>query len=358
MHADHAGNVATAGPTNSLLDVPGIRVGHHSAHDAGRLTGTTVVLAPPGGAIGGVDVRGGGPGTHETDLLDPRNAVDRVNAIALCGGSAFGLVAAHGIAERLAEHGEGVRVGSETGMVVPIVPAAALFDLGRGGGTTPTSRPDQEFGARAYDAAVDPDTSAVLTRGSVGAGTGAVTGALKGGLGTASAVLEDGSTVAALAVVNAAGSVLDPATGELYGQRHLLDTDPRPARPAAEELAEHTERIARTPTVSLNTTLGVIATDASLPKARCAKVAGVAHDGLARAIRPVHSMYDGDTVFCLATGVRPEPGQGALHRLLTVAADCMTRAVVDGVLSATSVRTPAGRWDSYADAFPSAVSLA
>lgn len=340
------------GPTNSLVDVFGVRVGHHTARGSGQLTGTTAVLAPAGGALAGVDVRGGGPGTHETDLLDPRNAVDRVNAVVLSGGSAFGLVAAHGTMERLAARGEGVVVGADT--VVPIVPAAAVFDLGRGGATDARARPDQGFGAAAYDAAFAPASAAGIERGSVGAGTGAVAGGLKGGLGTASAVLADGTVVAALAVVNAAGSVLDPATGELYGQRHLLPADPAPTRPSPEELAAHTHDLTDNPAVSLNTTLGVVATDATLPKARCAKVAGVAHDGLARAIRPVHSMFDGDTVFCLATGTRPEPDQSGLHTLLTTAADCMTRAIVDGVLTATSAHTSGGSWLSYRDTFPSA----
>lgn len=338
-----------SGPTNSLVDVAGIRVGHHTARSAGWLTGTTVVLAPPGGAVAGVDVRGGGPGTHETDLLDPRNAVERVNAVVLCGGSALGLVAAHGAAERFAVAGEGVRVTPE--IVVPIVPAAAVFDLGRGG--DPHARPGQDFGARAYDAALAAAPGAAVDRGNVGAGTGAVAGILKGGVGTASAVLDDGTTVAALAVVNAAGTPVDPATGELYGQRHRLPTDPQPSRPTPAEVAAHARNLPDTPGITLNTTLGVVATDATLTKARCAKVAGVAQDGLARAVHPAHSMFDGDTLFCLATGERDTPDQLGLHALLSAAADCLSRAVVDGVLSATSVRTPAGSWASYRDTFPS-----
>lgn len=336
------------GPTNSLTDVAGIRVGHRTAVGDGWLTGSTVVLAPPDGAVGGVDVRGGGPGTHETDLLDPRNVVERVNAIALCGGSAFGLAAAHGAADRLAAAGSGVRVGG--GAVVPIVPAAAVFDLARGGDAT--ARPSVWFGAEAYDAAMAADTGVAPARGNAGAGTGAVTGPLKGGVGTASAVLGDGTTVAALVVVNSAGAPVDPSAGEPYGQRHLLTGDPAPPRPSPAGLAAYRDTVASdAPPVTLNTTLGVVATDAALPKARCAKVAGVAHDGLARAIRPVHTMYDGDTVFCLATGERSEPDQPALHALLTAAGDCVTRAVVDGLLAAETVRTSAGTWPSYRDAF-------
>ncbi|WP_338022737.1 P1 family peptidase [Allosalinactinospora lopnorensis] len=297
------------------------------------------------------DVRGGGPGTHETDLLDPRAAVERVNAVMLCGGSAFGLAAAHGAAERLAAAGSGIQVGED--IVVPIVPAAAIFDLGRGGDTK--TRPDVAFGADAYDAALEAGSGAAPARGNVGAGTGAVAGGLKGGIGTASAVLDDGTTVAALAVVNCAGSPVDPATGELYGQRHGLPGDPASGRPSPEDLAAYRDTVAHdVPSISLNTTLGVVATDAALPKAWCAKVAGIAHDGLARAIRPVHTMYDGDTVFCLSTGEREEPDQFALHALLTAAGDCMTRAIVDGLLAADSVDAPGGTWPSYRDTFPSA----
>ncbi|RNL82644.1 P1 family peptidase [Halostreptopolyspora alba] len=344
-----SGGVAP-GPTNSLVDVAGIRVGHRTATGDGWLTGATVVLAPPSGAVGGVDVRGGGPGTHETDLLDPRNMVERVNAVVLCGGSAFGLAAAHGVADRLADAGSGVRVSGE--IVVPIVPAAAIFDLGRGG--SPTARPGVSFGADAHDAAMGAAAGTAPARGNVGAGTGAVAGSLKGGVGTASAVLDDGTTVGALAVVNCAGSPVDPATGRLYGQRHGLPGDRAAGTPSAGDVAAHRESVSNTPGVSLNTTLGVVATDATLPKARCAKVAGIAHDGLARAIRPVHTMYDGDTVFTLATGERGEPDQFALHALLTAAADCVTRAVVDGLLATDSARTPAGTWSGYRDAFPSA----
>ncbi len=338
------------GPTNSLVDVAGVRVGHRTATGDGWLSGSTVVLAPSGGAVGGVDVRGGGPGTHETDLLDPRNMVERVNAVVLCGGSAFGLAAAHGVADRLANVGSGVQVSGE--IVVPIVPAAAVFDLGRGG--DPAARPGVSFGADAYDAAMATAAGVGPARGNFGAGTGAVAGALKGGVGMASAVLDDGATVSALAVVNCAGSPVNPATGELYGQRHQLPGDRTLGLPSPDDLAAYRATLSGAPGGSLNTTLGVVATDATLPKSRAAKVAGVAHDGLARAIRPVHSMYDGDTVFTLATGERDEPDQFALHALLTAAADCMTRAVVDGVLTADSVRTPGGTWRGYRDAFPSA----
>ena len=194
------------GPNNALTDVAGLRVGH--ARVPGALSGTTVVLAPPEGAVAGVDVRGAAPGTRETDLLDPRNTVQRVHAVVLSGGSAFGLAAADGVMARLAAAGVGFAV---PGAVVPIVPAAVLFDLGRGGpASDPALRPTAATGAAAVDAAAD----GPVTQGVVGAGTGALIGGLKGGIGTASAVLDDGTTVAALAAVNAAGSAVDLATGE------------------------------------------------------------------------------------------------------------------------------------------------
>lgn len=334
-----------SGPTNSIVDVEGIRVGHRTAAGDGWLTGTTVVLAPPGGAVAGVDVRGGGPGTRETDLLDPRNAVERVNAVVLGGGSAFGLAAAHGVMDRLADAGEGVRVDTAgTEAVVPIVPAAVVFDLGRGGDVR--ARPGADFGADAYDRAA----AEMPGQGNVGAGTGAVAGPVKGGVGSASAVLGDGASVAALVAVNSAGSPVDPASGELYGLRFGLpgefgaDAAPRVASPREGAAPWR-------PDISLHTTLGAVATDTTLTKAQCAKVAGIAQDGIARAIRPVHTMFDGDTVFTLSTADRPAPDQFAFHELLTAAADCVTRAIVHALLAAESVSTPAGEWRSYRDAF-------
>jgi len=309
------------GPHNALTDVAGLRVGHHSRAGDGWLTGVTVVVAPPGGAVGGVDVRGGGPGTRETDVLDPRNLVERVDAIVLGGGSAYGLAAADGVMRRLADDGRGFPVGPAAGQVVPIVPAAVLFDLGRGGVFRNT--PDEEFGAAAYDIASD----GPVAQGTVGAGTGAVAGGLKGGVGTASTVVGR-MTVGALAVVNSAGSAVSPASGALYGAEFGFPTEFSGfvARP-----------LALRPTVtSFNTTIGVIATDLTLTKAQCQKLAGIAHDGMARAIRPVHSMVDGDTVFALATGARPAPGVAAFNDLLAAAADTFSRAVAHGILAATS----------------------
>jgi putative pantetheine hydrolase len=342
---------ALPGPLNGLGDVAGLRVGHAARTGDGWLSGTTVVTAEPGGAVAGVDVRGGGPGTRETDLLDPRNAVERVHAIVLTGGSAYGLAAADGVVQRLADAGTGLLVDPAQGVLVPIVPGAVVYDLGRGGDWT--RRPGAELGAAAVD---DARARSNPAQGCVGAGTGAVSGGLKGGVGTASLVLPDGSVVAALAVVNSLGSTVDPATGELYAAGSGLAGEfGHLVRPDEQELARHAERRARQPgPLTLNTTIGVVATDVALTKAQCAKAAGTAHDGLARAVRPAHTMFDGDTVFALATGTRPAPDAQQLHHVLVAAADCFARAVVHAVLAATGTRTAAGSWPSYREAFPSA----
>jgi L-aminopeptidase/D-esterase-like protein len=344
------------GPTNTLTDVPGLRVGHVTRTEPGWLTGTTVVLAPDGGAVAGVDVRGGAPGTRETDLLDPRNLVDRVDAVVLTGGSAFGLATADGVVRRLYAAGRGWHMG-DPGEVVPIVPAAVLFDLGRGG--VFDHAPGAEDGAAAVDAAHD----GAVEQGCVGAGTGAKAGGLKGGVGSASAVLDDGTTVAALVVVNALGDAVDPSTGELYAARHGLGEEltwlrapERAEVDAAREraAAAYADQPIRPGTA---TTLGVVATDATLGKAQCQKVSGLGHDGLARALHPVHTLLDGDTLFTLATGERPAPDLPALHALMVAAGDCVTRAVAHAVLSATSVSNGTVDLRSYRAAFPSAVRM-
>ena len=363
---------AGCGPANCLHDVAGLRVGHATLAGDGWLSGVTVVVPPAGGAVGGVDVRGGGPGTRETDLLDPRNAVERVNAIVLGGGSAYGLNAAHGVLTRLAALRRGVQVGSDETQVVPIVPAAILYDLGRGG--VFGNYPGPGAGAAAFDDAMAAAPGAPFPLGGVGAGTGALAGGLKGGVGSASIVLAGpvlgmpalgqpapraAVTVAALAVVNSAGLVADERTGVLYGARFGLPGEfDWLAAPSPEELLAGAGRLGPPAhggqPEPLNTTIGVVATDASLTKAQCAKLAGVAHDGLARAIRPAHSMFDGDTVFALATGDGPGPGPLEFHAILTAAADCFTRAVVHAVLSAASQSAKGRTWPSYLDLFPSA----
>ena len=303
--------VVHAGIHNDLRDVPGVRVGHAQRTQHRWLSGVTVVLPPPAGATCGVDVRGGAPGTRETDLLDPRNTVERVHGIVLTGGSAYGLAAADGVVRALGDARIGFPVGEAPHEVVPIVPAAVIFDLGRGGDFT--KRPDAEVGREAYLAAVAATPHGPL-QGCVGAGTGACAGRLKGGVGSASAVLDDGTTVAALMVVNSHGTTVDPSTG------------------------------------ALNTTIGVVATDVALTKAQCAKLAGVAHDGIARAVHPAHSPYDGDTVFAMATGSRAGSVElASFYALVEAAADCVTRSIAHAMLHARSVKTDAGHWPAYRD---------
>jgi L-aminopeptidase/D-esterase-like protein len=327
-----------SGATNGLADVPGLAVGHAAV--AGGLSGTTVVLAPPDGAVAGVDVRGAAPGTRETDLLDPRNTVQRVHAIVLSGGSAFGLAAADGVMAWLEERGRGLPV---PGAVVPIVPAAVLFDLGRGG--DPALRPGPATGAAACDAA-----TAGVVQGAVGAGTGAVVGGLKGGIGTASAVLDGGAVVAALVAVNAAGSAVDPATGRLRGTGSGLPGEfPDVAVTPAGLDALRAAAVPHPPRLGTATTLAVVTTDVALDKAGCARLAGMGHDGLARAIAPAHTALDGDTVFAMATGARPAPELPELIALQAAAADVVTRAVVHAVLAAETVTTPAGTFPAYRD---------
>ncbi|MFF5798543.1 P1 family peptidase [Streptomyces albogriseolus] len=336
---------------DALTDVAGMRVGHATRTGDGWLTGTTVVLAPEGGAVAAVDVRGGGPGTKETDALDPRNVVQRVDAVTLTGGSAFGLDAASGVMAWLEGQGRGVRVGPEPTHVVPVVPAACVFDLRRGGDFR--ARPDAALGREAVEAAAATDPGAPVPQGCVGAGTGAVVGTLKGGVGSASTVLPSGITVAALVVANAVGSAVDLETGVLYGEyfggRPRLP-DPEVHRAARRRLAEAAERNAPPP---MNTTLAVVATDADLTRAQTQKVAGTAHDGIARAVRPVHLLNDGDTVFALATGTRPLDAKDplALNEVLAAGADLVTRAIVRAVRAAAPVDGPGGAWPSYGELY-------
>ncbi|HEY8092398.1 MAG TPA: P1 family peptidase [Acidimicrobiales bacterium] len=340
------------GPRNDLTDVAGVRVGHHHRIGRGWRTGTTVVLAPPG-TVGGVDVRGGGPGTRETDALDPRNLVPHVHAVCLSGGSAYGLAAADGVMAWLEEHHIGYPVGPDPGQVVPIVPAAVLFDLGRGGAFH--HRPDAGFGRAAAAAAARPRQPARVVEGNVGAGAGAVAGGVSGGVGSASQVLEDGTTVAALVVVNAAGALFDPGTGVLHGLPHLLPADPRTRRPHRAEVTAAASRLTACPAAT-NTTIGVVATDAVLSKGEAQKLAGAAQDGLARAVRPAHLLTDGDTFFALATGTRAEQGDTShaehvkvVNALLAAGADTVTRAIVRAILAAAGHADRPG----YRSLFPS-----
>jgi putative pantetheine hydrolase len=355
------------GPLNAITDVPGVLVGQVEKTEAPYLTGTTVVHLP-GTAVAGVDVRGGAPGTRETDLLDPVNSNPGVNAIVLTGGSAYGLDAASGVMAWLEEQGQGVRVGTRERDVVPIVPAAVIFDLGRGGGFQ--ARPDQGWGRAAIEAA----SNGSIAMGNHGAGAGAKAGNLKGGVGTASLRLPDGSTVGALVIVNAVGSTVD-AEGKLHGARFgladefgdLRRTTTPPAADAAVPLrgeAEGTmapggstgaEATGGAPT--MNTVIAVVATDVPLDKAAAKRMAMVAHDGLARAVDPIHTLVDGDTVFALSTGQGPRlsvTDPAALMQLETVfaaGASTLARAIVHGMLAAETVDSPAGTLTSYRDAY-------
>lgn len=340
---------------SSVTDVGGIRVGQHERIDAtatlgsGWASGTTVVLTPPG-TVGAVDCRGGAPGTRETDLLDPINSVRHVDAVVLSGGSAFGLAAADGVMRWLEEHGRGVAMD---GGVVPIVPAAVVFDLPVGGWDC---RPTADFGYAAAESA-----SAEVAVGTVGAGTGARVGVLKGGVGTASVTLTDiGVTVGAIVVVNAAGDAVDPATGLPWQADQIKEFGL--AAPPADEIAAYAAR--HTELSPLNTTIAVVATDAALSSAGCRRVAVAAHDGLARTIRPCHTPLDGDTVFALATGaveVPPDPETPAsmspevplITAVGAAAADVLARAVLVGVLAAESV---AGI-PTYRDMLPGAFAV-
>ena len=301
---------------NALTDIPGLLVGHWTNLDAA--TGCTVILCPDG-AVAGVDVRGGAPGTREIALLDPVCMVDRVHGIMLSGGSAFGLAAADGVMRWLEEHDHGFDVGVAK---VPIVPAAILFDLPIGDASV---RPDAAAGYAACQAA----DSGPLAEGNVGAGAGATVGkmlgfkqATKGGLGTASRQIGRGVIVAALVAVNALGDVIDPATQQIIaGTRRPLVGGFADSMKFAESAIGQTVQEWGS---GANTTLAVVATNVSLSKTGATKVAQMAHDGLARSIRPVHTLLDGDIVFALSKGDRV----GDAGLVGAVAADVLATAVV------------------------------
>lgn len=342
-----------AGPRNSLTDVDGLLVGHHHVLDPevtvgtdaepgrGAATGCTVIRIP-GGATASVDVRGGGPGTRETDLLEPSNTVQQADAILLAGGSAYGLAAADGVMRWLEEHGEGIPMGGAD-RVVPIVPGAVIFDLPVGDWAT---RPTADFGYLAAAAGAQD-----FATGSVGAGVGARAGSLKGGVGTASVRISggvaDGVTVSALVVANPVGSVVDPRIGLPWGTA-TEGPDSFGLRPPDDAQCGAFRELAAKGT-TLNTTIGVVATDAALSSSGCKRMAVAAHDGLARAIRPAHSPLDGDTMFALATGTFAADGEPivmpsafpqelpVMDAVCAAAAVCVERAIVDAVLTATSV---------------------
>ena len=318
--------------TKGLTEVEGLRVGHHTLTE--RPTGCTVIVVDGPGATGGVSQRGGAPGTRETDLLDPGNLVDIVNAVVLSGGSAFGLDTAQGVVRFLEERGVGFKTNAG---VVPIVPAAVLFGLGFGG--DPKVRPTADCGYRAAMAATD----AAVAEGNVGAGTGATVGKMgrrmpmKAGIGSAAIRLPDGMVVAAIAAVNAVGDIIDPATGTVVAGVRGQDGRLADAR----VLLRSGQTLARPP-AGENTTIGVVATNARLTKAQANRMALMADDGYARAIYPSHTEGDGDTIFALATG--RWDGEANITSIGALAAEAMAQAVVRAATEATGVAgIPAAR---------------
>lgn len=302
---------------STITDIDGILVGHYT--DAGNATGCTVILCPPDGAVGGVDVRGPAPATRETDLLRPGHLVERVNAVLLTGGSAFGLDAASGVMRFLEEK----NIGYDTGVArVPIVPAAAIFDLAVGSAKV---RPNADAGYRACVAA----TSSAVAEGRVGAGTGASVGHLlgprftsPGGLGTASQHIGKGVIVGALVVVNAFGDVVNPRTGEIIAGTR------KPVVGGWLDSADAIKSgVAQTILARTHTTIGVVATNAALTKEQANLVAMMAHDGFARAIRPAHTLYDGDALFVLSAGKKEGDVTAIGHTAAEVVAEAIVRAV-------------------------------
>ena len=314
------------GPRNLITDVAGLRVGN--AQDDALKSGCTVLVgdAPFTAAV---HVMGGAPGTRETDLLAPDRLVQQVDALVLSGGSGFGLDSSSGVADGLRRMGRGFVIGAAK---VPVVPGAILFDLLNGGDKSWTENPYKPLGEAALK-----DASTSFPLGTVGAGTGATTRELKGGLGSASVVLDNGITVGALVAVNAIGSVIQQeqkhfwaapfeVDGEFGGNGPAIDVDPFQNLKPYENLTSGT-----------NTTIAIIATDADLTQADATRVAVAAHDGMARAIVPSHTPYDGDLVFVAATGKRPLTDKNDVMQLGHAAANCLTRAIARGVYEATAV---------------------
>ncbi|MSO89850.1 MAG: peptidase S58 family protein [Rhodospirillaceae bacterium] len=320
------------GRANLITDVGGIAVGN--AEDRSAWSGVTVIL-PDARAVAAVDVRGGAPGTRETDTLGPTGLVDHIDAIVLSGGSAFGLDAAGGAMAWLAERRRGFKVGSA---VVPIVPAAILFDLLNGGdkdwGDTP---PYRGLGRQAAQSARGGD----FALGNAGAGFGACAGGLKGGLGSASAVTDDGIEVGAVVAVNCFGSVTIPGSRCFWAWPFEQDGEfgglTPPARDRSFDLDPPIEKPTTGAAAGANTALGVVATNVALSRPQAMRMAMMAQDGFARAIRPVHTPFDGDVVFALSTAQRPLDGSMELTRIGSLAADCVSRAIARGVFAAESL---------------------
>src|SRR4051794_24029693 len=326
--------MAAAGACNLITDVPGLLVGQ--AEDAAGITGTTVVLCEQPAAAS-VDVRGGAPGSRETELLDPAALVERIDAIVLSGGSAFGLDAAAGVMDGLAAMGRGFAMRD---VRVPIVPAAILFDLAFPGRQPWTGEPPyRALGRLALDRA-----AADFALGNAGAGRGAKAGQLKGGIGSASLRLTNGAIVGALVAVNSWGSVVRPDCGRFWAAELALpgEIDPQPPLPATPLDPEDFSACA--PSLpGANTTIAVVATDLPLDKAGCRRLAIMAQDGLAHAIRPAHTPFDGDTVFALSTGSGPVVRPDQLARIGNAAASCLARAIMRALM----VAEPLGGFASW-----------
>jgi len=322
--------LAETGTYNALTDVAGILVGNYT--DTEAVSGVTVIVCPRG-AVAGVDVRGSGPCTRETDLLSPQNLIQKIQAVVISGGSVFGLATADGVVQWLARKGLGFPLDDTH--VAPIVPAAALYDLGSGRQFVPPINAD--WGRRACEAA----STGPISTGCVGAATGATSAGIKSGLGTASQVMDSGITIAALVAVNPHGSIVNPATGRIWEQGLEIN----------DEFGKSAKREVKLPPMpdyraGQNTTIGVIATDAALSKVHALKIAQMAHDGMARAIRPAHTMFEGDTIFCISTGEKKLPETSGsymdphalyLSELGHAAANCLSRAIIHGVISARSM---------------------
>ena len=330
----------TPGPKNAITDVPGVEVGHYTAtNGTGGMTGTTAIIVRAG-ATAGVTQRGGAPGTRLTDLLDSHKAVGTVHAVTLSGGSAYGLAAADGVTTCLESQGVGMAVAN--GAIVPIVPSAILFDPGR---CAPfTFRPDASFGVNACQAA----SSGPVRMGNVGAGAGARSGGVKGGIGTASALLPNGVVVGAIVAVNSSGRTFDAVSGDFFAGyiQSPSDSTITIAQTAAPE-ADSNELLRAT-------TIAVVATNVRLTKAQANKVAQMADDGMARAIRLAHGTGDGDTVFTLATGTSATAPN--INQIGSAAADVLSRAIVRAILAADAIHVGTGSGacnvSSYCELFP------
>jgi L-aminopeptidase/D-esterase-like protein len=327
---------AAQGSRNLITDVAGLRVGH--AEDEAARTGVTVILADDR-AVCACDVRGGAPGTRETDALAPENLVDAADAVVLAGGSVYGLAAADGVTAVLGAAARGYRLATTAGVPPsPIVPAAILYDLANGGdkgwGEAP---PYRDLGAAAVRSAGER-----FALGTAGAGFGAMAGRLKGGLGSASVVSADGFTVGAVAAVNSYGSVVAPGGRTFWSAPYELDGEFGALGSAGLIAAPDDWGLAKGLTPGLaagrtNTTIACVAVDAALTPSECKRLAIMAQDGLARAVRPAHAPFDGDVVFALATGRREieAPRLLTVARLGALAADCLARAIARGVFEAT-----------------------